>query len=228
MEACSSAHFWGRAFVGLGHPVKLLPPQYVKAYVKTNKNDAADAEAIAEAAARPSLRTVAVKSQEQQDLQTLHRGRERVLKTKTLLLNSLRGLCAEYGVITPKGSSWLTRALAGTRPQLEAVNSPVLTLLFERSLAEFHRIEEDEKFYTAQLEHIATTHPVAARLLQIPGVGVLSATATLAVVSSPKSSKMAATSPLFSGWCRANIRVGAKPSCSASASGGTPISDGSW
>ena len=97
MEACSSAHFWGREFARLGHTVKLLPPQYVKPYVKTNKPDAADAEAMAEAATRPSMRTVTVKSQEQQDLQTLHRGRERVIKTKTMLRNSLHGLCAECG-----------------------------------------------------------------------------------------------------------------------------------
>jgi transposase len=189
MEACSSAHFWGREFTRLGQSVKLLPPQYVKPYVKTNTHDAADAEAIAEAATRPSMRTVTVKSQEPQDLQTLHRGRERVIKTKTMLLNSLRGLCAEYGIITPKGSSWLTRDLAGTRQQLEAVNSQCLTLLFERSLAEFHRIEEDEKFYTAQLERIATTHPVALRLMQIPGVGLLTATAALAVVAAPQEFK---------------------------------------
>jgi transposase len=189
MEACSSAHFWGRAFARLGHTVKLLPPQYVKPYVKTNKHDAADAAAIAEAATRPSMRTVAVKSQEQQDLQTLHRGRERVSKTKTRLLHSLRGLCAESGLITPTGASWLTRDLAGTRQQLEAVTSPVLTLLFERSRAEFHRMEEDEQFYTAQLERIATAHPVAVRLMQIPGVGVLTATAVLATVSAPQEFK---------------------------------------
>jgi transposase len=135
------------------------------------------------------MRTVAVKSQEQQDIQTLHRSRERVIKTKTMLLNSLRGLCAEYGIIVPHGCGWLTRDVAATHQRLEAVGSQALSLTFERTLAEFHRLEEEEKFYTAQLTRIATTHPVAARLMQIPGVGVLTATAALAVVSAPQEFK---------------------------------------
>ena len=189
MEACSSSHHWGRKFQGFGHTVKLIPPQYVKPFVKTNKNDSADAEAIAEAAGRPSMRTVEVKSLLQQDIQVLHRSRERIVSAKTSLLNSIRGLCSEYGMIAPKGCSWLGRDLPRTRVQLESIGSAMLMSVFERTLAEFSRLEEEQRFYDLQLKRIAEAHPVAQRLMKIPGVGVLCATAMLSAVHDPGSFK---------------------------------------
>jgi transposase len=99
MEACSSAHYWGRELQKLGHTVKLMAPQFVKPYVKGNKNDANDAEAICEAVARPSMRFVAIKTIEQQDIQAVHRIRTELVRQRTAKVNQIRGLLAEYGIV---------------------------------------------------------------------------------------------------------------------------------
>jgi transposase len=104
MEACASAHYWGRQFLAAGHRIRLINPRFVKPFVKGSKNDAADAEAIYEAAMRPTMRFVPVKSIEQQDLQSLHRARERVVCTRTALINHMRGLLGEYGIVLPQGA----------------------------------------------------------------------------------------------------------------------------
>ena len=103
MEACGSAHYWARKLKELGHTVKLMAPQFVKPYVKTNKNDAADAEAICEAVSRPSMRFVPVKTGEQQAVLSLHRAREGFVKARTAQANQIRGLLAEYGIVIPVG-----------------------------------------------------------------------------------------------------------------------------
>ena len=103
MEACASAHYWGRQLGALGHEVRLIPPQYVKAYVRGNKNDYNDARGIAEAARRPDLRFVAVKTVEQQDIQALHRLREARVAERTALCNQIRGLLMEYGIVLAQG-----------------------------------------------------------------------------------------------------------------------------
>src|ERR1700761_7163301 len=103
LEACATAHYWARELMALGHEVRLMPPQYVKAYVKRNKTDAADAEAICEAVRRPSMRFVAIKTVEQQATLMLHRGRELLVRQRTMTVNALRGHLAELGVIAPQG-----------------------------------------------------------------------------------------------------------------------------
>jgi transposase len=103
MEACATAHYWARELSALGHEVRLMPAQYVKAYVKRNKNDAADAEAICEAVVRPTMRFVSAKTVEQQAAVLLHRGRERLVRQRTMLVNALRAHLAEFGVIAPQG-----------------------------------------------------------------------------------------------------------------------------
>ena len=105
IEACASAHHWARELSRLGHEVKLMSPQFVKAYVKTNKNDARDAEAICEAVARPNMRFVAIKSLAQQELLMLHRARQRLVQARTAQANQLRGLLAEFGIVVPPGLS---------------------------------------------------------------------------------------------------------------------------
>jgi transposase len=104
MEACASAHYWGRCFLSAGYRVLLINPRFVKPFVKGSKNDAVDAEAIYEAALRPTMRFVPVKSIRQQDLQSLHRMRDRIIRARTALINHMRGLLGEYGVILPQGA----------------------------------------------------------------------------------------------------------------------------
>jgi len=103
MEACGSANYWAREFIALGHEVKLIAPQYVKPFVKGNKNDYNDAQGIAQAAQRPNMRFVPIKTVEQQDIQNIHRQRERIKKARTALSNQIRGLLAEYGLVIHKG-----------------------------------------------------------------------------------------------------------------------------
>ena len=107
LEACPGAHHWARQIVALGHDVRLMPPQYVKPYVKRQKNDAADAEAICEAVTRPTMRFVAIKTEEQQAVLMLHRTRELLIRQKTMLINSLRGQLGELGIIAPQGRTGL-------------------------------------------------------------------------------------------------------------------------
>ncbi|MGF6933520.1 transposase [Paraburkholderia sp. UCT70] len=109
MEACASAHYWARKLQAMGHTVRLIAPQFVKPYVKTNKNDAADAEAICEAVARPNMRFVPVKSIEQQSVLSLHRVREGFVRARTAQANQIRGLLAEFGIVIPKGIGHLER-----------------------------------------------------------------------------------------------------------------------
>ena len=104
VEACATAHHWAREIAALGHDVRLMPPSYVKAYVRRQKNDAADAEAICEAVGRPTMRFVPVKSAERQGVLVLHRTRELLVRQRTMLINAIRGHCAEFGIIAPQGA----------------------------------------------------------------------------------------------------------------------------
>ena len=115
MEACGGAHYWAREITKLGHQVKLMSPRFVRPYVKSNKNDAKDAEAICEAVARPSMRFVAIKSQAQQDMLALHRVRALLIRERTALMNQMRGLLAECGIVVAPGVAHLRRALAEIR-----------------------------------------------------------------------------------------------------------------
>ena len=120
LEACATAHYWARELGALGHEVRLMPAQYVKAYVKRNKNDAADAEAICEAVVRPTMRFVPVKTAEQQSALLLHRGRERLVRQRTALVNALRAHLAEFGVIAPQGLRNVDKLIAIVRDESDA------------------------------------------------------------------------------------------------------------
>src|SRR6476659_5136058 len=120
MEACATAHYWARELSALGHEVRLMPAQYVKAYIKRNKNDAADAEAICEAVVRPTMRFVPAKTAEQQAAVLLHRGRERLVRQRTMLVNALHGHLAEFGVIAPQGLRNVGRLIAITCDEKDA------------------------------------------------------------------------------------------------------------
>ena len=189
MEACGGANYWGREFEKLGHTVRLISPQFVKPYVKSNKNDSADAAAIAEAASRPHMRFVPVKRIEQQDIQGLHRVRERLVKSRTALVNEIRGLLGEYGIVLPttvrKLRSLLPTILTQQEPELTSMSRDLFSTLLEELSELDQRIARLEE----RLEAIYQSHPACQRLSKIPGVGPMTATALLAAVSDPQSFK---------------------------------------
>jgi len=182
MEACASAHYWARELGALGHKVKLIPPQYVKPYVRGNKNDYNDALAIAEAVVRPQMRFVAVKTPEQQDIQALHRLRERRLCDRTALCNQLRGLLAEYGLVFPKGVNTLRRCL----PELLEDAGNGLSDLFRRLLVQgYQQLQELDghiDFYTRELVRQSQQDDACQRLQTIPGFGPIVASVFHSVV----------------------------------------------
>jgi transposase len=182
MEACGSAHYWARRFREHGHDVRLIAPQFVKAYLKSPKNDARDAEAICEAVTRPTMRFVPIKQLEQQDLQALHRVRERLVKARTALVNEIRGLLSEYGIVLPQGitkfRTSVVRQLEDAQAQLTSLSTEVFWHLYEEFLA----LEKRVAYYDEKLQALARTHPVCQRVQAIPGIGPLTATAILAAV----------------------------------------------
>lgn len=183
MEACGSAHYWGREFKKLGHQVVLMAPQFVKPYVKSGKNDANDAEAICEAASRPSMRFVALKTAEQQAGQALHRVRSRLVKARTALINEVRGLLSEFGIIgTTKGANACRRLL---REALEDAENGLPDTLREL-LAELAEELDEQNAHIAKLDaHIkrqCTHDERIKRLLPIDGIGPISASAIVAAV----------------------------------------------
>jgi len=160
-----------------------MAPQFVKPYVKSNKHDMADAEAIGEAATRPTMRFVPIKEITQQDFQSLNRVRERLIKARTALINEIRGLLSEYGIVLPQGA---TKLRQGLLPMLEQEQAKLTTLgrtSFQQLYEEWLALEARLAYYNEQLESICQAHPVCQRLLTIPGVGPLTATALVAAVS---------------------------------------------
>lgn len=182
MEACTGAHHWARRLQGLGYKVKLIAPQFVKPYVKSNKNDANDAEAICEAMSRPNMRFVAVKTVEQQDVQAVHRIRSELVAQRTAKANQIRGLVAEYGLVAPRELLQLRRAIACWR---EDMNNG-LTDRFRRLLtglqADLQQLDDRIKDMDKEITQIAASDPVARRLQQLRGVGSITATALVATV----------------------------------------------
>ena len=182
LEACGGAHYWVRVFKSLGHSVRMIAPQFVKPYVKSNKNDAVDAEAICEAVQRPNMRFVPAKSVTQQDIQCLHRIRSQLVARRTAQANQIRGLLLEYGVIIPKGISYVRKEI----PLIleDAENS--LTSLFRELLSELYdemvHLDERVNSLEGKLEIICRQNEDCQRLLSIPGVGLLSATALIAAI----------------------------------------------
>src|SRR5215467_3289716 len=176
-EACGGAHYWARRFREHGHDVKLLAPQFVKPFVKSTKNDMRDAEAIAEAVTRPTMRFVSIKEVDQQDIQALHRVRERLIGARTALINEVHGLMLEYGIVLPKGVAKFRQAVV---EKLEADKDKLTALsheLFWQLVQEFVDLEKRIASYQEKLEGLATTHPEWQRLMTIPGIGAITATA---------------------------------------------------
>src|SRR6266516_7801737 len=189
IEACGGAHYWARRFRAYGHEVKLMAPQFVKPYVKANKNDSRDAEAIAEAVTRPTMRFVPAKDVDQQDIQALHRVRERLISERTALVNEVHGLMHEYGIVMPKGVSKFRQAVVGKLESEKDKLTPLSQEMFWKLVEEFAALEEQLAYYQKKLEALATTHPECQRLMTIPGIGPLSATALVAAVSDASAFK---------------------------------------
>lgn len=182
MEACGGAHHWARQLQAHGYTVKLIAPQFVKPYVKSNKNDARDAEAICEAMSRPNMRFVSVKSVEQQDVQAVHRIRTGLMEQRIAKANQIRGLVSEYGLVAPIRVSHLRAAI----PEWLEDAENGLTSRFRRLLnglwADLLSLEQRVKELDLEIVEIAAADPVAQRLQQLRGVGPLTATALLATV----------------------------------------------
>jgi transposase len=182
MEACGGAHYWARRFHQQGHQVKLMAPQFVKPYVKSNNNDMRDAEAIAEAVTRPTMRFVPLKDIDQQDIQALHRVRERLIGERTALINEVHGLMNEYGIVIPKGVSKFRRAVVEKLESEQDKLTPLSQEMFWRLVKEFATLEEQIAAYQEKLDALAKTHPESQRLMTIPGIGPITATALVAAV----------------------------------------------
>ena len=174
MEACATAHHWARELTALGHRVKLMPPAYVKAYVKRNKNDAADAEAICEAVTRPSMRFVPVKDTEQQSVLMLHRARNLLVRQRTMLVNALRAHMAEFGIIAPQGLRHveiLTKTIAHQQERLPELARAVLQMIVDQLNGTMARIREIE----VRLARWHRESRVSRLLATVPGVGIIGA-----------------------------------------------------
>ncbi len=183
LEACASAHYWAREIEKLGHRVKLMSPRFVKPYRKNDKSDANDAEAICEAVSRPSMRFVPIKSESQQDLLAAHRAREQLLKSRTALVNQVRALLAEHGIIAPRGIAQARRLLAETlaEPELHPLSGLFRETLLE--MAERLRfLDQRIQAYDRRIEQVFKHDERCQRLAEIAGVGPLVATAMVAAV----------------------------------------------
>jgi transposase len=189
IEAGCGAHHWARAFTRLGHRVLLIHAKFVRPFVKTNKNDWNDAAAICEAAQRPTMRFVAPKSLEQQDLLGIHRIRERLVSQRTGLCNQIRGLLAEYGIVLPKAIARLRREV----PLLLEDAENELTIrgreLIASLLQELRDLEERIKPYAQAIELASVESSTCRRLRSIPGIGPIGATAVVATMGDPKAFK---------------------------------------
>lgn len=197
MEACGSAHFWARKFQKVGHEVKLISPQFVKPFLKSNKNDANDAEAIVEAALRPSMRFVAVKTVEQQDALCLHRVRERLVCSRTALINEIRGLLGEYGITVAKGPQRLRKQIAEIIEDENDELSPKARKLFDRLRCELCDFDEKIAEMDQEIHQLAKADDAAKRLMTIPGIGPITASAIAASVG---NASMFKNGRQMSGW----------------------------
>ena len=185
LEACGTSHHWARELTALGQEVRLMPPAYVKPYVKRGKTDASDAEAICEAVTRPTMRFVAVKSREQQAALSMHRARDLLVRQRTQLVNMMRGLLAELGIDIPEG---LERALLmarqvvdGEMPDVPAEAARIVDMLSRQALDTHARLREIDRALVA----VQRSNDMARRLATIPGIGPVGATALAAAVTDP-------------------------------------------
>lgn len=197
MESCGSSNYWAREFQKHGHTVRQIPPQFVKPFVKSNKNDAADAEAIAEAVVRPNMRFVPIKQKEHHDIQTIHRVRTRLVRNRVALTNELHGLLSEYGIVLPLLRKKMLENLAEVlSPESEVIGVQTKAVLLE-VVKELSDIEERIELCDDSLSTYSKSNEVCRRILEIPGIGVITATGIVASVPDAKAFK---NGRQFSAW----------------------------
>lgn len=186
MEACATAHHWGRQLIELGHQVKLMPPRYVKPYVKRNKNDAADAEAICEAVTRPTMRFVAVKSAEQQSVLMLHRTRELLVRQRTMLVNAIRAHMAEFGIVARVGIPQVKVLFDVIADQGDARLPPVARTCLKGLVEQFMSLHNEIHAAEKRIHAWHKSNEVSQRLETIPGIGPITASALAASITDPE------------------------------------------
>ena len=187
IEACGSAHHWARKLESFGHTVKLIAPQFVKPYVKTNKNDAADAEAICEAVARPNMRFVPVKNVEQQSVLALHRVRQGFVKARTAQANQIRGLLSEFGIIIPQGIAHIAERVPALIEGASNELTGAFRLLVQRLMDQLKGLDKQVGEMELQIKIWHAQSETSRKLEQIPGIGPITASALVASIGDAKN-----------------------------------------
>ena len=185
MEACATAHHWAREIAALGHEVKLMPPRYVKPYVKRNKNDAADAEAVCEAVTRPTMRFVAVKSVEQQGVLMVHRTRELLVRQRTMLVNAIRAHMAEFGVVARTGLAQVKELLAVIADEEDERIPPLARTCLEGLVRQLLSLEREIVGAERRIHAWHRTNEESRRLETTPGIGPITASALASSIANP-------------------------------------------
>jgi transposase len=211
MEACCGAHHMGRALAEAGHEVRLMSPEYVRPYVKAQKNDDRDAEAIAEAATRPTMRFVALKSEEQLDMQSLHRARDRLVGERTALMNQIRSLLLERGFVVPQGKAKLAAALADLADGEAGALAPRMRALMMDMREQWRALDKRVATLDVEFSEAAKADEGARRLLSIPGVGPLNATALVAAVGDAAAFARGRDLAAWLGLVPRQVTTGGKP-----------------
>ncbi len=211
MEACCGAHHLGRELAARGHEVRLMSPEYVRPYVKAQKNDDRDAEAIAEAALRPTMRFVPVKSEEQLDLQSLHRARERLIGERTALINQLRSLLLERGITVAQGRRKLEKELPEILSDATSGLSPRLRQLISDLREEWQTLDDRIAAFDAEFVALARADEAARRLMSVPGIGALNATALVAAVGDGSAFRRGRDMAAWLGLVPRQATTGGKP-----------------
>jgi transposase len=210
MEACGSAHFWARKLAELGHTMRLMAPQFVKPYVKTNKNDRNDAEAICEAVARPNMRFVPVKTAEMQAVLALHRARQGFVKARTAQANQVRGLLAEFGIVIPKGIGHIAKRLPEILEDGENTLPGMMRHLLERLGEQLKDLDRQVGELEQQIKLWHRENEQSRKLEEIAGIGPISASAFVASVGDAKSFKTARQVPAWLGIVPRHTGTGGK------------------
>lgn len=187
IEACSSAHHWARKLNGMGHTVRLMAPQFVKPYVKTNKNDAADAEAICEAVGRPNMRFVPVKNVEQQAVLAMHRVRQGFVKARTAQANQIRGLLGEFGIIIPQGIGYIASRVPDLIEDASNELPGTFRMLVQRLLDHLKELDRQVDELEAQIQAWHRSSELSCKLAQVPGIGPITASALVASIGDAKN-----------------------------------------